>query len=151
MSAKERPIIAITMGDAAGIGPEIIAKALLLKQIHSICRPFVIGDGIIMQGAIELINGPLKLRPVKSATEVKGQFGTIDLLDLQDNRRDGASGIPCPPYQYHRICHDVSYWPPPSCSSDYSSLPETGLRPGGQRESVSEAETDPRLFQSVGI
>lgn len=84
MSAKERPIIAITMGDAAGIGPEIIVKALLLEEIYAICRPLVIGDGAIMQSAIELINRPLKLRPVKSAAEGKGQFGTIDLLDLHN-------------------------------------------------------------------
>ena len=54
MTAKERPIIAITIGDTAGIGPEIIVKALLLEQIYSICRPLVVGEGIIMQEAIKI-------------------------------------------------------------------------------------------------
>ena len=48
MIARGRPIIAITMGDAAGIGPEIIVKALLSEQIYSICCPLVVGEGVIM-------------------------------------------------------------------------------------------------------
>ena len=88
MTTKERPIIAITMGDAAGIGPEIIANALLSEQIYSICRPLVVGEGVIMQETINLVNKPLKLHPVKAAAEVEGQFGTIDLLDLHNLDRD---------------------------------------------------------------
>ncbi len=84
MTTKERPTIAITMGDAAGIGPEIIVKALLSEQIYSICRPLVVGEGVIMQEAIKLVNRPLKLHPVKVAAGVKDQFGTIDLLDLHN-------------------------------------------------------------------
>jgi 4-hydroxy-L-threonine phosphate dehydrogenase PdxA len=41
MTIKERPIIAITMGDAAGIGPEVIVKALAFGKIYAICRPLV--------------------------------------------------------------------------------------------------------------
>ena len=54
MTAKERPSIAITMGDAAGIGPEIIVKALASEQIYNICRPLVVGEGVIMQEAIKM-------------------------------------------------------------------------------------------------
>src|SRR3546814_7931975 len=39
-----RPIIAITMGDAAGVGPEIIMKSLATKEIYECCRPVVVGD-----------------------------------------------------------------------------------------------------------
>ena len=88
MAIKERPIIAITMGDAAGIGPEIIAKALALEQIYSICRPLVVGEGTIMQDAIKLADKPLKLRPVKTAGDLQGQFGTIDFLDLHNLDRN---------------------------------------------------------------
>ncbi len=84
MATRERPIIAITMGDAAGIGPEIIAKALLSEQVYGICRPLVVGEGAAMQEAIELVGKRLKLRPVKAAAEVDGQLGTIDLLDLHN-------------------------------------------------------------------
>lgn len=82
MTIKERVIIAITMGDAAGVGPEVIVKALASEQIYSICRPMVVGEGVIMQASIKLVNRPLKLHRVKTVAEVEGQIGTIDLLDL---------------------------------------------------------------------
>ena len=46
-----RPFLAITMGDAAGIGPEVTAKALLDKSIYEGCRPFVIGNTDAMNSA----------------------------------------------------------------------------------------------------
>ncbi len=96
MTTKERPIIAITMGDAAGIGPEIIVKALLSEQIYRICRPLVVGEGAIMQEAIKLVNRPLKLHSVKTVAEVESQFGTIDLLDLHNlDRKEVILGQIC--------------------------------------------------------
>ena len=40
----QKPIIAITMGDAAGVGPEIIMKSLAHREVYEQCRPLVIGD-----------------------------------------------------------------------------------------------------------
>ena len=82
MTDKERPIIVITMGDAAGIGPEIIVKALLSEQVYGICRPLIVGEGVIMQEAIELVNEPPKLRQVKSATR-SWLFSTIASCNSQ--------------------------------------------------------------------
>ena len=45
MSAATRPLLAITMGDPAGIGPEIVLKALAHAEISERCRPLVVGDG----------------------------------------------------------------------------------------------------------
>jgi 4-hydroxythreonine-4-phosphate dehydrogenase len=82
--AREKPIIAITMGDAAGVGPEVIVKVLQLEEIYRLCRPLVIGEGYIIKETIKLLKSPLKLNPVKTADEAKGRFGVIDLLDLQN-------------------------------------------------------------------
>jgi len=96
MTAKERPIIAITMGDAAGIGPEIIVKALLQEQIYNLCRPLVIGEGSIIQQAIKLVNESLKLHPAKDITDIEGQYGTIDILDLHNlKQEDVVTGEVC--------------------------------------------------------
>ena len=96
--ARERPVIAITMGDAAGIGPEIIVKALLSESIYGICRPLVVGEGIIIREAVKLVKRQLKLHAVKMAAEVKGQWGTIDLLDLHNlERGEVVSGQICAP------------------------------------------------------
>jgi 4-hydroxythreonine-4-phosphate dehydrogenase len=82
--AIERPIIAITMGDAAGIGPEVIVKAFAFGNIYAICRPLVVGESSIMQNAIELIGRHLKLHTIREVNKVKGEFGTIDLFDLHN-------------------------------------------------------------------
>ena len=47
MTTRVKPPIAITMGDAAGIGPEIIVKALHLEEIYRICCPLVIGEALL--------------------------------------------------------------------------------------------------------
>ncbi|HBR22507.1 MAG TPA: 4-hydroxythreonine-4-phosphate dehydrogenase PdxA [Nitrospiraceae bacterium] len=78
--------IAITMGDAAGIGPEIIAKALYCVEIRDFCAPVVIGSRIVMQEAIDLLNLPLKLRIIESPDECTSGIGTIELID------EGTSG-----------------------------------------------------------
>ena len=51
------PVVAITMGDAAGIGPEIIVKALAQKEPHTICRPLVIGDARRLALAATIVGG----------------------------------------------------------------------------------------------
>ena len=51
MSANQRPVIAITMAEAAGIGPEILIKTLAEKSILEVCRPIIIGDRKVMEKA----------------------------------------------------------------------------------------------------
>jgi len=80
-----KPIIAITMGDVTGIGPEIAAKALANPDTYKICNPLVIGDAQAMKQAIEEIaKVNLKLHPIKSVSEAKFEFGTADVLDLEN-------------------------------------------------------------------
>ena len=49
MSADNRPILAITIGDAAGIGPEIVIKALARPKVRQLCRPIIVGDLAVME------------------------------------------------------------------------------------------------------
>ncbi len=83
MCPGERPIVAITMGDASGIGPEVIVKALLLEQVCDISRPLVVGDARIIQETITWLGQPVKLKLVE-AVEAAGDVGTIDVLDLHN-------------------------------------------------------------------
>jgi 4-hydroxythreonine-4-phosphate dehydrogenase len=92
MSDNDRKIIAVTMGDAAGIGPEIIIKALGEKQVYDISRPLVIGDGGVLAGEIRRLNSTLVLRPVETAADTEGKYGTIDLLDLHNIRGEVTMG-----------------------------------------------------------
>jgi 4-hydroxythreonine-4-phosphate dehydrogenase len=58
-----KPIIAITMGDPAGIGPEIVALAHAREELFSRCRPVVYGDPAILRRAIRVTGGPLEVVP----------------------------------------------------------------------------------------
>ncbi len=84
MAVEEKPLIAITMGDPAGIGPEVVAKALSSRLIYEICRPLVVGESATMQAAIKLIRKPLKLNLVKKASDASGNFGVIDIVDMHN-------------------------------------------------------------------
>lgn len=75
------------MGDPAGIGPEIIVKALAEKQIYCICRPLVIGDYGTMKNASEKITSlNLEFNRLDEQTLSTAQFkhGTVDILDMDN-------------------------------------------------------------------
>ncbi|HUL00692.1 MAG TPA: hypothetical protein VLX29_07545, partial [Nitrospirota bacterium] len=64
------PLIAITMGDPAGIGPEIIAKIIDNNAIFEVCIPFVIGDAGIMKKLIDGFRLSIKIKTISSPKEV---------------------------------------------------------------------------------
>lgn len=75
------PLLAITMGDICGIGPEVIAKALAHEEVYRHCRPLVIGHRPSLEAALRFAGRPLSIRPVASPSEGRSLPGTIDLLD----------------------------------------------------------------------
>ena len=78
------PILGITMGDGAGIGPEVIIKALADKRIYELVRPVVIGDYKIMQRALGIVKSDLQLRVINDVTEAESEYGVIDVVDLNN-------------------------------------------------------------------
>lgn len=80
-----KPILAITMGDPAGIGPEIIVKALQLPKVWRVCRPLVIGSRPILQRTIQSLKTSLVIATVEGHDEstAKQTFrrGRLPLLD----------------------------------------------------------------------
>jgi 4-hydroxythreonine-4-phosphate dehydrogenase len=94
MPAEPFPI-AVTMGDPAGIGPEIIAKL----WAEGVPAAFVIGDAAILRRAVDLLGVPLEVRLVAAPAEVDPRPGRIDLLaasrlpaDLPFGRIDARAG-----------------------------------------------------------
>lgn len=79
---SERPIIAITMGDPASIGPEIAVKALLEQKIYDICRPVLAGDAKVFQQIIDLLKLKATVNTIQNVKEAKFTRGTIDIIDL---------------------------------------------------------------------
>lgn len=82
MNTKSLPLVAITMGDAAGTGPEIITKSLALPELRAVCRPVVIGDAAAMTRALRFTGVSLNVRAIKDVAEATSAPGEIDVLDL---------------------------------------------------------------------
>jgi len=79
-----KPIIAISMGDPAGIGPEIIAAALNRDQVHKLCRPLVIGDASVMHKAVRYAGTSSRVRGVTDVAQARFDRDTIDVYDLKN-------------------------------------------------------------------
>ena len=78
-----KPIIGITMGDPASIGPEISVKALCHEDLYDRARPIIIGDACVMERAARILGvDDSKIHMVKSVDEARFVPGTIDVLDL---------------------------------------------------------------------
>ncbi len=75
-----KPTVAITMGDPAGIGPEIVARALGEAEVRACCHPVVIGDTRIFAKAVELVKSPLRVRSVPSARGAGTDPATLDVV-----------------------------------------------------------------------
>jgi 4-hydroxythreonine-4-phosphate dehydrogenase len=70
------------MGDPAGVGPEIIARAVAEPAVRATCRPVVIGAASTMREALALVGGPLALHAVARVAECRWADGTVEVLDL---------------------------------------------------------------------
>ncbi len=79
--SRKRIKIAITMGDPAGIGPEIIAKMFLKENIYKYCDIFVIGSIMPMLTAQRRISRKLAIKPVNNDLKITGQKNIINLFD----------------------------------------------------------------------
>jgi 4-hydroxythreonine-4-phosphate dehydrogenase len=79
-----KPIIAITMGDPASIGPEIAVKALLEKNIHEICKPVLVGDVSVFEDIIKRLKLDAKINVIDRVAAAKFGWGTIDVFDLKN-------------------------------------------------------------------
>ncbi|MBD1420549.1 4-hydroxythreonine-4-phosphate dehydrogenase PdxA [Sphingobacterium chuzhouense] len=79
-----KPIVGITMGDPASIGPEIALKALLDARVQDICRPILVGDAVVFQQIISRLQLPIAIHAVEQVSEARFTAGEADVLDLKN-------------------------------------------------------------------
>ena len=77
-----RPTIAVPLGDAAGVGPEVTAKAMLDPEIRDACRPLIVGQRWVLERAFSLLGQSLPLRSVACAAEARYVPGELDFLEV---------------------------------------------------------------------
>lgn len=78
----EKPLIAVTMGDPSGVGPEIIVQALADPELNRICRPLVLGDRGALERALAITKLPLTLETVQETGPLRREPGVVYLREL---------------------------------------------------------------------
>src|SRR5829696_9643029 len=84
MSDNVRPMLSITMGDPAGIGPEVVLKALAQAEVFARCRPLVVGDRRILERASGWLGQTPEFDVVTEPAQGTYQLGRVTLLDLDN-------------------------------------------------------------------
>lgn len=79
-----RPILGITMGDPAGVGPEIAVKALAHRGLYTACRPVIVGDARVIRDAVSAVGMDFPVHAVDSIAECEFRCGTVDVYDLKN-------------------------------------------------------------------
>jgi 4-hydroxythreonine-4-phosphate dehydrogenase len=93
-----RPRLLITMGDVAGVGPEIIARSWL--SLHAMCRPVVLGDPDWLRWAVRLVDAPVQVRAAQDPSELEPaadlapcvRATSQDLRSVEPGRVNAAAG-----------------------------------------------------------
>jgi len=75
-----QPRIGLTMGDASGVGPEVIAKALAHRDVYARAQPLVIGDAQRMQQAMTIVKSPQRLRIIADVAAWHADADTLDCV-----------------------------------------------------------------------
>ncbi len=80
----KKAVIVIPIGDIAGVGPEIVAKALNYPEVYQWCKPLVVGEAVAMERALTITESNLKLNCVNKSSEGQFSYGIIDFIDLKN-------------------------------------------------------------------
>lgn len=103
MLNMNRSKIAITLGDPAGIGPEIVVKTFNVKELYDIADMVLVGDRFVLEKALMATSLDLEINEIEHVNEGKFKYGTIDLINLNIITED---------YEYGKVdakCGDASY------------------------------------------
>src|SRR5215204_5530172 len=83
-TTSDLPLLGITMGDPAGIGPEVIAKAMADKALRRLCHPLVIGSFPVMERTVKRLRLALKVFRIDGHDAMAFREGTMAVLDPLD-------------------------------------------------------------------
>ncbi|HIC7841016.1 TPA: 4-hydroxythreonine-4-phosphate dehydrogenase PdxA [Klebsiella pneumoniae] len=84
MSAEKKPVVAITIGDPAGIGPEITVATMMDKSVYDECKPFLIGSVPIISRAMKIMGCDFAIHKIAHPQEARFSWGTLDVLETGD-------------------------------------------------------------------
>jgi 4-hydroxythreonine-4-phosphate dehydrogenase len=85
-----RPLVALTMGDVAGVGPEVIARAWADEPLRALARPFVVGDSGTLRRAVDLLGTGAVVRRIDRPEAAEPSLGVIPCLDATGQDLSGV-------------------------------------------------------------
>jgi 4-hydroxythreonine-4-phosphate dehydrogenase len=84
-----RPVVAITLGDPASVGPEVVVKALATGGLHEVCVPVVVGDRRVVERALVTTGVSLRSAAIPRPEEATGAAGRVEVVDVPAYGVDG--------------------------------------------------------------
>jgi 4-hydroxythreonine-4-phosphate dehydrogenase len=84
MTRDSKPVLAITMGDPAGTGPEIIAKAVSSNALRDIANVVCVGHAKLMENAFAVVQQPYVVRPIDQVEQAKFEPDILNVLHLEN-------------------------------------------------------------------
>lgn len=99
-----KPVLLITMGDPAGIGPEVVVKALSHPETRVGCRPVVVGDAAPIRDALAFTASSLQLKTIAFPEEASGDENAIELIDLNKLGKE-----PFAPGKVSALCGEAAF------------------------------------------
>ena len=106
MTSSRLPVLAVTLGDPAGIGPEITARTLADPRTAELGHGVAVGDAAVLRRAVKVCDLDVEVNAVGSVGEARFAPGTIDVLDL------GIAGDDLELGQGRAPWRDAPPWPP---------------------------------------
>ncbi|MDO8669899.1 MAG: 4-hydroxythreonine-4-phosphate dehydrogenase PdxA, partial [Dehalococcoidia bacterium] len=136
-SNDNRPLVAVTIGDPAGIGPEIVVKAMADPETNQAARSLVIGDRWILEQARETCGLSLAIVSVTHPDEGQYQPGRIDLMDTGSTTAGSIQ-----PGQIQALAGKAAY--------DYLRR-ATDLAMSGEVEAIATAPINKEALRAGGV
>ncbi len=132
-----KPLIAISMGDPAGIGPEILARAVAAETVHQVARCLVYGDARVIEKAAREGHLDLQIRAISNPAEARFAAGSIEVIDFAN-----ADPATFAPGQVQALCGQAAW--------EYiEAAVQAALR--GEVEVVNTAPINKESIQAAGV
>ncbi|MBW1695503.1 MAG: 4-hydroxythreonine-4-phosphate dehydrogenase PdxA [Deltaproteobacteria bacterium] len=146
--ANRLPRVGITMGDAAGIGPEIAVKSLANPELYRLCNPVVLGDTRVIEAAVKLTNTRLDVRSINTQELPEATPGLIHVIDYHNvdpatyemgavNPKNGDAAVHYTK-EAGRMCLDGRLDAMVSAPLNKESMREAGYNYEGQTQILAE-------------
>ena len=132
-----KPIIAISLGDPAGIGPEILVRAVADEEVNQVARCLVYGDARVIEKAARAARLDLKVRAIATPAETVYTPGSIEVIDLAN-----ADPAAFEPGKVQALCGKAAW-------ESIEAMVRAALR--GEVEVVNTAPINKESIQAAGV